>query len=128
MPAVATNDSVIQFPAPTPADWSTITHLGVHRAQTGTANFLGGSALDTARATSIGADVEVPAGDMTLTFPNGEWSNYGVEQAMIGALGSTSVWVSLHTSDPGLTGAGEVVGNAYARVEVAVTAITVTTS
>ena len=124
--AVATNDNVIQFAAPTPAAWGTLSYLGFHDAATGTANFIGSSALDTSRATSIGADVEIPAGDFTVTQPNGEYTDYGAERALNGALGNGSIWVSAHTGDPGTTGANEVSGNAYARVEVAVSDLTIT--
>ena len=124
--AVATNDNVIQFAAPTPAAWGTITHLGFHKSATGTTTFAGGSALDTSRATSIGADVEIPAGDLTITIPDGELTTYGVGQAFDGLLGTTgSIYISLHTASPGSNGANEVSGNAYARIAVAVSDITV---
>ncbi len=37
-----------------------------------------------------------------------------------GSLGSVVPWVSLHSADPGLTGANELTGNAYARVNASV--------
>lgn len=33
------------------------------------------------------------------------------------AIGAAATWISLHTADPGTTGANEVVGGAYARVQ-----------
>lgn len=35
-----------------------------------------------------------------------------------GTLYATGVWISLHTGDPGTTGASEVSGGSYARVKV----------
>jgi len=33
------------------------------------------------------------------------------------AIGALATWISFHTSDPGLTGTGEVAGGSYARVQ-----------
>lgn len=42
------------------------------------------------------------------------WSNVGVDSALNGV---TAAWCSLHTASPGATGASEVSGGSYARVQ-----------
>jgi hypothetical protein len=46
---------------------------------------------------------------MTATFSN------ATAAAMLNVLGASAVYVSLHSADPGTTGASELTGNGYAR-------------
>ena len=41
----------------------------------------------------------------------------GAKDAGLDAIGALGTWISLHTADPGSTGANEVVGGSYARVQ-----------
>jgi hypothetical protein len=52
------------FPAPTPANWGTVTHFGLWDAATA-GNYLLGDALTNAVATSVGVPVTFPAGNVT---------------------------------------------------------------
>jgi hypothetical protein len=49
------------------------------------------------------------------TYLRGEWMKYGFTTAAMGTR-PTAWHVSLHTADPGGTGASEVSGSSYARV------------
>lgn len=46
---------------------------------------------------------------------NTYFSNTGIDDA-IGAIAAAGTYISLHTASPGVTGANEVTGGAYARV------------
>jgi hypothetical protein len=37
------------------------------------------------------------------------------ENAAVGAIATAATWISLHSADPGTTGASEITGGAYAR-------------
>lgn len=39
------------------------------------------------------------------------------KDAALDAIGALATWISFHTADPGTTGANEVVGGSYARVQ-----------
>lgn len=54
----------VTFPAPTPANWGTITHFGLWDAAT-VGNFYGGDQLTNSIATSIGVPITFPGGNVT---------------------------------------------------------------
>lgn len=56
--------STVTFPAPTPANWGTVTHFGIWDASTG-GNFLEGDALTASIATSVGVPIVFPAGNIS---------------------------------------------------------------
>jgi hypothetical protein len=58
------NTPAVTTPAPTPANWGTVTHFGLWDAAT-VGNFLGGDALTAAVATSIGVPLFFPIGSVT---------------------------------------------------------------
>lgn len=58
------NSGAVTFPAPTPANWGTVTHFGVWDASTA-GNYYFGDALTNAIATSIGVPVTFPVGNLT---------------------------------------------------------------
>ena len=118
--ASLSNTSAVQYPTPT-GTWARPTHFGLwlHATSGTTANFAGGGALSsTVVQPTAGTDVDFPAGRLTVTVGEGDLSAAGALRALNGLLG-TQVWVSLHSRDPGSSGAGELSGNAYARVRVA---------
>ena len=111
--AVMRNGAVIQFPAPT-ANWSRVTHFGVWDASTG-GNFLGGDNLTTARTPLLGSDVEFANQAFSLTVPHGgDVTDEGARDLLRG-WGNQTLYFSLHTADPGQTGANELSGSGYAR-------------
>src|SRR5579871_4513941 len=55
------SNAALVFPAPTPANWGTVTHIGFWDAASN-GNFLGGVALTNQVATSIGVPVDFAAG------------------------------------------------------------------
>lgn len=58
------NSSAPTFPAPTPANWGTVTHFGIWDAST-VGNLLFADALTASVATSIGVPVTAPIGNLT---------------------------------------------------------------
>jgi len=54
------------FPAPTPANWGTLTHFGLWDAAT-VGNFYYGDALTNSVATSIGVPVTFPVGNVSVS-------------------------------------------------------------
>jgi hypothetical protein len=58
------NSAAPTWPAPTPANWGTVTHFGIWDAATG-GNYYLGDALTAAVATSIGVPVTAPIGNLT---------------------------------------------------------------
>lgn len=41
------------------------------------------------------------------------------ENAAVGAIAAAATWISLHSADPGTTGASEITGGAYTREQTA---------
>lgn len=59
------NSASVTFTGPTPANWGTVTHLGLWDAATA-GNNLYGDALTNPVATSVGVNVVLPIGAITL--------------------------------------------------------------
>ena len=115
--ATRDNISAITFPTPTAA-WLAPTHYSLWTSMTG-GTFLGATPLTgTPAAPAIGATVSFAAGALDITVPDGELSSVGGGRAAAGITSST-VYVSLHSSDPGDDGSNELSGGGYARVAVA---------
>ena len=115
--AAITNDNTITFGPPT-ATWLDVTHAGIRFGGSGQA-FYGRSALsNNPDPAQSGATVEFAAGDLDFSIPAGELTEAAV-QAMATALVSSGLIVSLHSGNPGTTGANELSGSGYARVTVA---------
>ena len=117
------SSSAVTFPLMVAAV-GTITHIALWDAMSAGNLLWYSSALGSSIATAVGISPVIASGAITITL-NGEISTYlshallnhtfrGVEYTRPG----TSIYTSLHTADPGLTGASEVSGNAYARVNV----------
>ena len=117
--AFARNTNVVQFPTPQSGGWSAPTHFGLWTEATA-GTFLGSSPVDgSPEAPAIGADVEFGATQLVIEIPNGELTNDGATRAVQGFVNAGTIYVSLHSSAPGTTGANELSGNEYARVAVA---------
>ena len=58
---------------------------------------------------------------LNLIFSNTDWANIGDAAGLQASTAPGSLWISLHTSDPGEAGsdAAEVSGNGYARQSIA---------
>ena len=60
------NSGVVTFPAPTPANWGTVTHFTIWDAASA-GNCLYEDALGNSVATSIGVPVSFPVGNVTIS-------------------------------------------------------------
>ena len=122
--ALARNDNQIDFPDAT-GSWGNVTHVGVRVGAT----FKGGSDLTTALNINTAGEVYFPANSLGLRIDRGEFTNAAAAEALAAIYGTGNITLSLHTGDPGMTGANEVPSqNGYARVNYAVSALTVTAS
>ena len=118
-----TSSSAVTFPLMVAAV-GTITHVALWDAMSGGNLLWYSSALSSSIATATGISPVVASGAITITL-DGEISTY-LSHALLNhtfrsvayTRPGTSLYTSLHTADPGLTGASEVSGNAYARVNV----------
>lgn len=120
----ATSNSAAVTFSPFTAAVGTITYLSIWDAESGGNLICYSSALSTSIASAVGGVAVVAAGDLDISF-SGEISTYLANKMLDHIFGvasyttpGTSIYTSLHTVDPGLTGASEVSGNAYARVQV----------
>ncbi len=116
-----TNEIIFPFMA---AAVGTVTYYGINDALSG-GNFLWQTtSAASGLATAVGSALRVPAGGLVFGF-TGEVSTY-LANALLNHIfrgvafttPGTSLYASLHSADPGLTGASELSGNAYARVQV----------
>ena len=127
--ASGTNTGIIQFAAPT-ADLPNLpTFLGAWSSMT-VGDFLGHSGItivdqngDPVSAVQANADIQFPANTFTATIPAGELTVAGALRAVQGVfLGS--VFMSLHSSDPGQTGANEITTQGIVRVQLPASGVT----
>ena len=117
--ASITNKSVLQFPTPT-ANWSAPTHFGLWSSASSSSStaFLGSTPVTgTVSAPEADSVVQFAIDALTVTVPNGEFTDVGVNK-MINGLVESMVYVSLHSASPGSDGSNELSGSAYARVSV----------
>jgi hypothetical protein len=116
------NTSALTFSAPTGS--ATLTHVGCWDAASA-GSFLFAAALTNSKQVNNGdPGPQFPAGDFDLSF-TGAWSS-ALADAVINwllrgqaflSLGA-DIFVSLHTANPGTTGANEVTGGNYARASI----------
>ena len=131
--ARAINTDVIEFTSPT-SDWAVKpTYFGFYRGAGQSADFVGGSPITNQALNEIPEDdarIRFLAGTLVINI-TGALNNAREVEVLVedilegtGGIGSTtnaSVWVSLHSGDPGETGANELVAGSnppYARVRV----------
>ena len=120
------NDSKITFTTPT-GDWGTVSYFGIfnHSSNTGSTAFLLKGQINPSRDVQSGDSVFFDAGQLTLTIadPAGSsnlFSNLSKGKMLDSIVASGSaVYLSLHSGDPGDTGANELSGNGYLRQSVA---------
>ena len=117
--ASITNKNVLQFPTPT-ANWLAPTHFGLWSSATSTDSgaYLGSTPVTgTVSAPETDSVVQFAIDALTVTIPNGEFTDVSVTR-MFNGLVDIMVYVSLHSANPGSSGANELTGNAYTRVSV----------
>ena len=117
--ATATNSGAITWEAApqTAIDGNAdATHIGLWTALTN-GNFLGGEAIGTdLSALILGEKYSIAASGLTITVPNTDYTSAG-GQRVVGGMVSTIIYVSVHSADPGGTGANEITD--LARVSIA---------
>ena len=96
------NREEVSFPEPTGAAWSPIGYWGLYSAQTGGTLLFDVDITDTT-APQIGADITSPAEGIGYAFSG--LSNAGSLAALQSGLFSGTRYLTLHTGDPGATGA-----------------------
>lgn len=114
----ASNSAAVTFPTAS-GDWSEATYFGVWDAST-SGNFLGGAALDTSRTVLNGQYAEFAIGDLDITVAT-QFGNDVLDDIIDALFRNTSMqytpYMSLHSADPGGTGASELANaESYARV------------
>ena len=112
--AVARNNIVITFPTPS-AEWD-VTHWGLflHSTDNDPEDFALGDNLGSPQTIPAGSTVTFPISNISITIPNGDATNVGSDRAVDGFIAGT-LYLSLHGSNPGSTGAGEISGGNYSR-------------
>ena len=110
------NTAAVTFPTPTSA-WAQPTHFGYRTAANG-GTWIGGDALSAAvAAPQAGATVQFPANALVVELPPGEWEAGGVAKGLVGFISGT-LYVTLHSGNPGADGANELAGGGYQRVAI----------
>jgi hypothetical protein len=115
----AANDALVTF-ATASGDWAQATYFGVSDAVSA-GNFVGGAALDDARTILSGeyGEFAISALDVTAATQFGDDTLDDIIDALFNAtsLQVAQAYASLHTGDPGGTGANEMPdAESYARV------------
>ena len=103
--AVATNNKILDFTAgPVGAD---ATHFGFWTAAVN-GIWLGGTPINT-NPTPLAANDRYQFGvsAIGLTFPRGEWQEAMAQRSAAGGVAGT-LYISIHSADPGITGANEI--------------------
>ena len=114
------NTALVTFPTAT-ADWVAATYFGLWDQLAVGGNFLGGVALTTPRTILNGqyGEFAIGAEDITAATAFGNTTLDNIINALFRntALQVAQAYMSLHSADPGGTGASELANsNAYARV------------
>ena len=116
MPATLTYNEVVDFP-PADAAGEDMTHWGIYSAETGGTFYMGQSVSNDPDALAVGENWQVAAGQVVLTFSDGDGEpEWALKQADLNA--GETYWLSAHTGDPGTTGADESADGDYARQEL----------
>lgn len=135
------NAAAVTFPKATGGS-ETATHYGIGSASSGTGKLLYRDSLASSLAISNNIQPQFAAGQLTVThsgdiadtfqnsllaliFNNTAFTGIGDAGGLLGSAAAGSLYVSLHTSDPGAGGnqtSNECAYTSYARVAVARTA------
>ena len=103
----AKNNTVITFGASTVAD-TNITHVGLHLGSSGTDGFLVAIPLEVAVALPMSDEHEIVVDDLVIDQPTATGETDAMaERALEGRIAGT-MYGSLHSADPGITGANEI--------------------
>lgn len=122
--AQASNTNIVQFPIATAAGVD-VTHIGIFSAASA-GDFLGGKAVSgNPAAIAIGQRFQLAAGEVDIVVANGDFQAEMAEKMVRGAI-LGGLYLSLHTGNPGTTGANEVNEAWYSRVNVTQASWTVT--
>jgi hypothetical protein len=112
------NTGAVTFGPATGSNWAQATYGGLFDAET-VGNFMGGAALTDARTVNAGQYAEYAIG--ALDFSIGTQFGEDIIDAIVNALLRNTelvyaqAYMSLHSGDPGATGANELSGNNYSR-------------
>lgn len=87
------------------------THIGIWSGAT----FIAGKSISPAY--SAGINIDIPINDLDIVIPNGDLNAAGA-QYFLGRLNLGSIGVSLHSANPGTSGASEISGGGYSRATV----------
>lgn len=117
--------NVATFAPASGGNWGTISHFGLHDTSSG-GNLLWYGALDSTVVVQDGDIFEFGAGGLIVGI-GGDISTYAANAFLDHVFGNSTLaaptpWVSLHSADPGLTGASEyttALAPEYVRVQVA---------
>ena len=114
--AQAVNTAAVLFAAGNAGDDTT--HVGLWTALTG-GTFLGAQAItaDTA-ALQAGERFRLPASAVVITFPEGDFRPAMAVRGVNGIIAGT-LYLSLHSADPGTTGANQIAGTARQAIALA---------
>jgi hypothetical protein len=113
------NSALVTFPTAS-GDWTTATYFGIYDAGT-SGNFLGSTILTNARTVLSGqyAEFAIGALDLSIGTAFGTDTLANIVNALFRntSLQVTQAYMSLHSGDPGATGANELANSySYARV------------
>lgn len=113
------NSGALTFGPATGSNWAEAGYFGVWDAETD-GNFLGGGAVSVARTVLVGEYAEWAIGELDVTC-GAQWGNDFRDSILNALLRNTALvvaqaYMSLHSGDPGGTGANELSGNNYGRV------------
>ena len=113
--ATAINNAVIAFGAARAA--GTASHIGIHLTSTGVVAFLLGIPISgTAPSLSIGDEYDVAVGDLSIVQGVGTGETEAMAQRGLRGRITGTLFGSLHTADPGLTGANEILLTSRATI------------
>ena len=119
---IAANSAALNFPTPT-GNLGDPTHCGlssgINADAAGDASLFTGALAADVAAPLLGAQFGWPAGDFTISVEGGTLTDEGSDACLRAGLLTATRYLSLHTADPGTTGANEVAGGTYAREAVA---------
>ena len=114
---VTANTNVESFGPAVTGNWAAATYWGLWDQQAAGGNFLWGDDLTTPRTCLVGEYVDFAAGDLDLTIGAqfGNTTRTNIINALLRntALQVAAAYMSLHSADPGATGASELTGNNY---------------
>ena len=115
--ATATNTAGIQYGVATTAG-TDVTHYGLFTAASGGTFLLGDAITGNPSPIAIGERYQFAASALVLTLPEGDFTPAAAARAIQGFVDEGTVYVSLHSGDPGGTGASELTDTWYSRQSV----------